>query len=225
MLRSKNLITEKKRNYFKTKLTENIGLCSHKPKELRNTAKSLGLPNKDAIATINTLKDDKVVKCDPKCILKFFRTSFANMAKTWLQNLPSLPKRYGIDSVKHFYKDLNITTKFQLRPRTEDIVLKLLKNIDISNAAGIDHLSGRFLKDGAVIVTKSVTKIWNLSIKLRIFPDPCKLSKLKPIFKKWSGMDTSSYRPISLLHLISKIFNKIVYKQMTDYFIQVSIQF
>ena len=74
--------------------------------------------------------------------------------------------KYGIDSVKTFDKDLHITTK----PTTEDIVLKLLKNIDISKAAGIDNLPGRSLKDGAVILEKPVTKICNLSIKLRIFP-------------------------------------------------------
>ena len=66
----------------------------------------------------------------------------------------------------------------------EDIVLKLLKNIDISKAAGIDNLPGRFLKDGAVILAKPVTEICNLSIKSRIFRDPCKLTKLKPIIKK-----------------------------------------
>ena len=84
-----------------------------------------------------------------------------------------------------------------MKPTTEDIVLKLLKNIDISKAAGVDNLPGRFLKDGAVILAKPVTEICNLSIKSKIFPDPCKLAKLKPIFKKGSRMDPSNYRPIT----------------------------
>ena len=81
------------------------------------------------------------------------------MEKTQLQKLPPPPSKYGIDSVKNFYKDLNITTKFQLKPTTEDIVLKLLKNIDFSKAAGSDNLPGRFLEDGAVILAKPVTEI------------------------------------------------------------------
>ena len=117
----KKLIAEEKRNYFETKLTENIG----KRKELWKTLKALGLPNKVSIATINALKDDKVVKYDPKL------------------SLP--PNIYGIDSVKKFYKNLNITTKFQLKPTTEDIVLKLLKIFDISKAAGVGNLRGTFL--------------------------------------------------------------------------------
>ena len=215
----KKLIAEKKRNYFETKLTENIG----KPKELWKTLKALGLPNKVSIATINALKDDKVVKYDPKSISKVFQTFFTNMAKTLLQKLPPPPNKYGIDSVKTFYKNLNITTKFQLKPTTEDIVLKLLKNIDISKATGVDNLPGRFLEDGAVILAKSVTEICNLSIKSKNFPDTCKLAKLKPIFKKGSRMDPFNYRPISLLPLISKIFEEIVHDQMIDYLAQDNI--
>ena len=98
-----------------------------------------------------------------------FQTFFTNMAETLLQKLPPPPNKYGIDSVKKFYKNLNITTKCQLKPATEDIVLKLARNIDISKAAGVDNLPGRFLKDGAVILAKSVTVICNLSIKSKNF--------------------------------------------------------
>ena len=91
------------------------------------------------------------------------------MAKTLIQKLPPFPHKYGIDSVKNLHKNLNTTTKFQLKPKTEGIALKLLKNIDISQAAGVDNLPGRFLKDGAVILAKSVTEICNLSIKSKIF--------------------------------------------------------
>ena len=101
--------------------------------------------------------------------------------------------------------------------KTEDIVLKLLKNIDISKAV---NLPGRFLKDDANIFGKPVTEICNLSIKSRIFPDPCKIAKLKPIFKKASRIGPTNYRPISLLPLISKIFEKIVHDQIIDYLAQ-----
>ena len=147
----KKLIAEKKRNYFETKLTENIG----KSKELWKTLKALGLPNKVSIATINALKDDKVVKYDPKSISKVFQTFFTNMAKTLQQKLPPPSNKYGIDSVKNIYKNLNITPKFQLKSTTEDIVLNLFKNIDISKEASVDNLPGRFLKDCAVIFSSN----------------------------------------------------------------------
>ena len=111
-----------------------------------------------------------------------------------------------------------------MKPTTEDIVLKLLKNIDISEAAGVDNLPGRFLKDGAVILAKPVPEICNISIKSKSFPDRCELAKLKPIFKKESRMDPSNYRPILSLHTFdSKIFEKIVHDQMIDYLAQYNI--
>ena len=71
-----------------------------------------------------------------------------------------------------------------MKPTTEEIVLKLLKNIYVSKAAGIDNVIGSFLKDGTVTLAKPVVEICNLSIKPKSFPDPCKLAKLKPMFKK-----------------------------------------
>ena len=49
------------------------------------------------------------------------------MAETLLEKLPRPPNKHGIDSVKKFYKVLEITTKFQLKSTAEDVVLKLLK--------------------------------------------------------------------------------------------------
>ena len=114
----------------------------------------------------------------------FFKRSLMIWQKHLYKNFHLPPNKYDIDSVKKNYKDLDITTKFELKPTTEDIVLKLLKNINTSKEARTDNLLGRFLKDGAAILAKPVTKIYNLSIKSGIFPDLYKLAKLKPIFKK-----------------------------------------
>ena len=91
-----------------------------------------------------------------------------------------------------------------MKQTTEDVILELSKIIEISMAAGIDNVHGRFLKDGSVILAKPVTKIC-FDIKSRIFPNPCKLTKLKSLFKEDSKTDLSNYRPISLPASISKM--------------------
>ena len=48
---------------------------------------------------------------------------------------------------------------------TEDHVLQLLKDMNVDKAAGIDNLSGKFLKDGANILAKPISELCNLSIK------------------------------------------------------------
>ena len=52
-------------------------------------------------------------------------------------------------------------------------------NIEISKATGIDKLPGRFLKDGAEILSKPISEICNLSISHGIFPNVCKVAKPK----------------------------------------------
>ena len=79
-----------------------------------------------------------------------------------------------------------------------------MQNIDISKAAGIDNLSGKFLKDGAGILAKPLSEICNLSITPRIFSNAFKVTKLKCIFRKGKKTDRSNYIPISFLPLISK---------------------
>ena len=56
-----------------------------------------------------------------------------------------------------------------------------------------------------------------LSFKTGIFPDLCKLSKIIPIFKKDDPMFCVNYRPISILSIFSKIFEKLIYNRMYSF--------
>jgi hypothetical protein len=44
------------------------------------------------------------------------------------------------------------------------------------------------------------------------FPDGLKFSEIEPIYKKVDKTLSTNYRPISLLPVYSKIFEKIIYK-------------
>ena len=131
-------------------------------------------------------------------------------------NYPVPPcNRFGITSVRKYYQDvLNLLPcKFKFSFVAEDLVLKLLKDMNIDKAAGIDNLSGKILTDAANILAKPISEICNLSIKYSIFPTDCQIAKLKPLFKRGSTTLPKNYRPISLLPLISKIFEKVVHDQ------------
>ena len=58
----------------------------------------------------------------------------------------------------------------------------------------------------------------NQSLRTGIFPDALKIAKVIPLFKKEDQHVFDNYRPISLLPCISKIFEKVVYTQLFDYF-------
>ena len=81
---------------------------------------------------------------------------------------------------QYYNKTLKIpNTSFKFTFVSEDSVLKILKNMDGNKAAGLDNLSGKFLKDGATILATPLSQICNLSIKYSIFPNDCKIAKLK----------------------------------------------
>ena len=100
---------------------------------------------------------------------------------------------------------------------SEETVLKLLQNLDENKAAGLDNLSGKFLKDGATVLVKPISQIFKLSVKYSLFPSDCKIAKLKPLFKKGSKIDPKNYRPISLLPLVSKVIEKVIHDKTRSF--------
>ena len=194
------LIFNKKKDYSENKLNECIG----KPKELWNTLKSLGLPNKTSSCEVSALKVNRTVQHDTNLVLGGFKDYYSNLAGNLLQKLPKPPNKFTLNSVFQHYKSIIQSDSFNLATVSENTILTILKNTEVSKAAGLDNLSGRFLKDGVKVLAKPITDICILSISSRKFPDSCKLAKLKPIYKKGSLTEASNYRPISLLPLISK---------------------
>ena len=88
---------------------------------------------------------------------------------------------------------------------------KLLEDINPSKSARLDNLTGKFLRDDASVLAAPISDLCNLSISFSVFPDDCKIAKLKPIYKKESKTEPKNYKPISLLPLISKIMEKVIH--------------
>jgi len=65
--------------------------------------------------------------------------------------------------------------------------------------------------------------IFNCCLATGIFPDDWKLAKASPIFKQGDRSDTDNYRPISVILAIAKVFERIVYNQLSSYLSQNNI--
>ena len=96
-------------------------------------------------------------------------------------------------------------------------IMKIRYHFDTYKAAGIDGLSGIFIKDGAKILSKPISDLINLSISQSSVPESCKVAKLKPLFKKGFKLEPKNFRPISLLPLISKVLEKVIHDQMQTF--------
>ena len=204
------MIKDKKKNFFTGKLNENIG----KPKELWKSLKSLGLPSKKSSCSTICLEKDGILSFDPKANAEIFKDFYSNLANDLVKKLPNPPNKYGKDAVKKYYENLNLVGKsFSFEPVAHTSVLKLLQQLNPHKSAGIDNLTGKFLKEGAPVLASPITNLINLSITLSSFPDDCKIAKLKPLYKKEAKTKPKNYQQISLLPLISKIIERIIHDQ------------
>ena len=73
------------------------------------------------------------------------------------------------------------------------------------------------LKKVTDLVVSPLTKLFNLCISLNVYPKVLKVACVTPIYKKGDAGDPSNYRPISILPVISKIFEFIIKQQLSDY--------
>ena len=136
-----------------------------------------------------------------------------NLANNLVKKLPTPPNKYGKTAVNNYYKKLNLRGKnFSFAPVAPATILKLLKQLNPAKSAGIDNLTDKFLKEGAPVLASPITDLVNLSISLSLFPDNCKIAKLKPLYKKEAKTKPKNYWPISLLLLLSKIIERIIHK-------------
>ena len=75
----------------------------------------------------------------------------------------------------------------------------------------------KFIKDSLHIVACYITCIINTSFVTGIFPTAWKHALIFPIFKSGDDNDLSNYRPISLLPIVSKVLEKVVSVQLTQF--------
>ena len=94
----------------------------------------------------------------------------------------------------------------------------MIADLKSKSSFGHDGVSSILLKKLSPEIYKVLTCIINQSLITGIFPDSLKVAKISPIFKKEDPHLTDNYRPISLLPVISKVFEKVAFKQVYDYF-------
>ena len=63
-----------------------------------------------------------------------------------------------------------------------------------------------------------ITHNFNKGICFTRFPDILKSAKVKPVFIKKSRIDKENYAPISILPVISNIFERLIFKQLLMFF-------
>lgn len=195
----KILIYTSRNNYYSTLFNN----CLTKPKELwRNLSKMIfGRASKNS--AIN-LKVDGILTENKQEIAKLFNEHFTNSITEITTKLPP-PDETFFQGTPY-----EIIYQFQLPSVTatyiKDIILSLKRNC--SN--GYDKISTRFIQKYAIEFSPCISRLINNSTKSFSYPNPLKISKTIPIPKDGCALSIMNYRPVSVMTIFTKIFDKVL---------------
>jgi hypothetical protein len=209
------LLKKAKNSFFVDNLEKN----KNNPTGLWKTLKNLGLPTKSvsSSATIG-LQVGEEISFEKTTVAETFNNFFTNVASNLVSKLPIGPGLYGKHFVREFYSRQNVKAgDFALTSVKEEEILKLLKNVSTKKATGLDSLPARFLKDASENIVSPISHIINLSVKTGIVPNELKLARVVPLHKKGSTLCEGNYRPVSILSIMSKVLERVIYNQLESY--------
>ena len=105
---------------------------------------------------------------------------------------------------------------FQLRHATYDEVKKSINLLRADCSTGYDNIPTRYIKPVSEYLISPLTHIINTCIDHSIFPDDWKISRICPVPKVPNPSALAEYRPISILPVLSKVFERILLQQLTE---------
>jgi retron-type reverse transcriptase len=107
---------------------------------------------------------------------------------------------------------------FQFRTLSQAEVERALATIKTKTAAGCDGISGVLLKKLSSALASNIALIFNQSLNQRCFPDSWKRANIAAVWKsKGSKSEPTNYRPISVLPVIARVFEKLIANQLYQY--------
>ena len=147
---------------------------------------------------------------DGKTVANKFNKFFVNVGESLANEIPS------IDRCPSEYIKVEISENFFVSAVTEDEIDKIICNFKDS-AAGWDDLRPRIMKLIKSCIKRPLAHICNRSFVTGIFPSELKIANVVPIFKSGDDMVFSNYRPVSVLPVLSKILERLMYNQLILY--------
>jgi hypothetical protein len=90
----------------------------------------------------------------------------------------------------------------------------IIRSFKTKNSTGYDEISIRTLRYSLPYIISPLTYICNATLNHGLFPDRLKYASVIPIHKKGDSQNINNYRPISLLTVFSKVFEKMIYVRL-----------
>ena len=167
-------------------------------------------PNKSISTKFNI--NDKCIT-DQQEIANHFNSFFASIGTKISQQIKNH------DQIDHRQYLINRpVTTFQFHDITTQDVMCIISKLPNKKSTGYDKISTETIKILSAVISPTLSLIINKCILNGTVPDEMKVSKIKPLFKKGDVTLLNNYRPISLLPCVSKIFERVLFNQLYEYF-------
>ena len=98
------------------------------------------------------------------------------------------------------------------------MVKKVIVNLDLSSTSGPDCIPMGILKNSELELFYILAELFSKCLKESCFPDCWKVSLVVPVFQnvgEWSI--AKNYCPVSLLSVVSRVFEKLVNNRIVDH--------
>jgi hypothetical protein len=102
-------------------------------------------------------------------------------------------------------------------PVTESEVIDIIGSLKNSTSKGHDNISTNIVKECKLEFAPILVHIINCSFCDGCVPNNLKVAKVIPLFKSGDKLTVSNYRPISLLPIFSKIFERSAYNRFLSF--------
>jgi hypothetical protein len=116
-----------------------------------------------------------------------------------------------------FTKNRDSNLRFSFRRVTTEEVQNCIMSLNNKKSSGWDNVPTTLIKKLHQTISRDICSLVNFSLSKGEFPSALKMALVTPIFKKGIRGSLDNYRPISVLTVFSKIFEKIVNNQLVRY--------
>jgi hypothetical protein len=215
---SKSDHSREARNSFRKLYREKIKL-----KKMNYNKKSIETAKNKTKAMWNIVNQNRNTysnTCDETCDItsnsfNTFFTSIASQTTSCYSNSNANTK----NPMSFIREQLNPpnSTNFQFREVSCVIVRDLIDGLKNSNCNDIYDLNVNLIKTIKNVIISPLTKLVNLCIRENTFPECLKRAKVIPIYKKGDKNNPSNFRPIALLPIFSKLLEKVLSMQLSEY--------
>ena len=163
-------------------------------------------------SSINKIKGNNGnATSDPSEMSNILNNLYINVASSITKTIPINPK-----SPLDYLSNRTFNSLF-LTPFTPFEVKDIIDALDPFKSVGPNSTPIKLLKIVGCSISPLLALLINQSFQSGIYPDKFKIAKVISLFKKGNPELPSNYRPISLLSIFSKIFEKLVYKRIYSF--------